>query len=74
MGKVTIDITANFRPLDNPYDAWRSQRDSNPCFSLERKPGAIFAKWLLATVPAEHYDFKTEKAFLYIPAITFKSA
>jgi hypothetical protein len=44
------------------------------CFSLERKLGAIFIKWLLATVPAEQVDFKAGKAFLYIPAITVKSA
>jgi hypothetical protein len=44
------------------------------CFSLEKKPGAIFTKWLLAMVPAEQIDFKTEKVFLYIPAFTAKSA
>jgi hypothetical protein len=37
-------------------------------------PGHKTANGLLATVPAEQIDFKTEKAFLYIPAISVKSA
>jgi len=43
-------------------------------FSLERKLGVIFIKWLLATVSAQQNDFKTENVFLYIPAVTVKSA